>query len=309
MNRRWRFAVLIRTLSPILAYQQLAKSFRELKGFALRGIRCLRGIRRGQDKKGTAHPGIERSPETNPEAVDYDAAVRQIWSSRASWPPTIEPERWLAERARIELEEVSSSPGAKSDFDALCNYGCHPHILGFLLFFLRRSPEIEAALATFTGLGKKREANARRLDEASSLIERLFGRLPSDANEVVAGLFSKEVGIGSPAQQAIGLRQTAQFIRLGRILSRRNLTQLSLLLLSSYVEQITGGPHDAKVSGLVAAVRGNDYDEDAHKSWRSRNMRKISHSAIGDWHIAEFLVGLSTTLSDPLQGKHPGGAE
>ena len=253
-----------------------------------------------RDKKGTAHPGIELGPETNPEAVDYDAAVRQIWSSRASWPPTIEPERWLAERARIELEEVSSSPGAKNDFDALCNDGCHPHILGFLLFFLRRSPEIEAALATFTGLGKKREANARRLDEAASLIERLFGRLPSDANEVVAGLFTK-VGIGSPAQQAIGLRQTAQFIRLGWILSRRNLTQVSLFLLSSYVEQITGGPHDAKVSGLIAAVRGNDYDEDAHKSWRSRNMRKISHSAIGDWHIAEFLVGLSKLLP-PVNG-------
>jgi hypothetical protein len=161
---------------------------------------------------------------------------------------------------------------------------------------LRHSPGIDGALATFTGSGKRRDSDARRLDEAASLIERIFGRLPSDANEVVAGLFTK-MGRTTPAQQAFELQQTAQFIRLGRLLSRRNLNQVSLYLLSSYVEKATGGQHDACVSGLVAAVRESSYDEDAHKSWRSRNMQKIDRGAIGDWHLPEFLVGLAKLLT------------
>lgn len=252
--------------------------------------------RRDRDKKGTADVDIGRGTEANAEAIDYDAGVRQIWTNRASWPTTLQPESWLAERARIEVEKISSFEGAKGCFQALCNHhGCHPHILGLLLFILRRSPEIEAALAAFTDSGKKREAHARRLDDAAALIERLFSRLPAEANEVAAGVFTK-AGTAPPMQQARDLRLTAQFIRLGSVLSRRNLAHVSIYLLSSYVEKTTGSPRDALVSALIAAVRNTHYDEDAHKKWRARNMQKISQGAIGDWHPTEFLVGLNKLL-------------
>jgi hypothetical protein len=205
--------------------------------------------------------------------------LSRLEPSRASQPSTV----------------ISSSAGAKDCFTTLCNHRCHPHILGLLLFVLRRAPDIEAALATFTDSGKKREAHVRRLDDAAALLERLFNRLPTEANEVVAGIFTK-IGRTPPMQQALDLRLTAQFIRLGSVLSRRNLAQVSTYLLSSYVEKTTGSPRDAMVSCLIAAVRKNDYDEDAHKKWRARNMQKISEGPIGDWHITEFLVGLNKLL-------------
>jgi hypothetical protein len=254
-------------------------------------------LRGDGDKKGTARASVKRQrrTETKKQAIDYDAAVRQIWNNRSSWAAGFEPERWLAECAAIELERISSWPGAKSDFEGLSKEGCHPYILGLLLFFLRYSPQIESALANFTGSGKKREAVARRLEKTASLLEHIFSRLPSDANAAVAGLFTN-MGNTAPLQQAIGLRLTAQFIRLAGVLSRRKMTQVSLYVLSSYVEKSTGSQHDAMVSGLIAAVRSNHYDEDAHNSWRSRNMRRISSGAVGDWHIAEFLVGLNKLL-------------
>jgi hypothetical protein len=245
------------------------------------------------DKKGTPDADIRTGPSA--EAIDYDAGVRRIWSDRASWPTTLQPEPWLAERARIEVEKISSWAGAEGCFQDLCKHGCHPYILGLLLFILRRSRDVEAALARFTDSGKKREAHARRLDDAAALIERLFRRLPAEANAVVDAIFMK-AGRTPPAQQALDLRQTAQLVRQCSSLSRRNVAQVSTYLLSAYVEKTAGGPRDAMVSALIAAVRNVPYDEVAHRKWRARNMEKMSQGAIGDWHVLEFLIGLNKLL-------------
>lgn len=247
-----------------------------------------------RDKKGTGR-NAARHAVPNAPPIDYDAAVQQIWSGRSSWPA--DPEPWLAEHAAAELENISSWPGARSDFESLCAEGCHPYVLGLLLSLLRRSPRIDE-FAMLLGSSKRLEADARRLEDSAALIEGMFNRLPTEATALLDAIFTKAAG-ATPAQQASHLRHTAQFFRILRLLSRRNVTQFLLYLISAYVEQSTASPHDAQVSGLIAAVRGNDYAEEAHKAWRSRNMQKFNRGPVGNWHPAEFLVGLNKLLPRP----------
>ena len=76
-----------------------------------------------------------------------------------------------------------------------------------------------------------------------------------------------------------------------------SLAEVSKYVLSSYVERMTGRPHDRNVAVLIGAITDSpEYDEVAYRMWRHRNYDRLEKHFS---RLTEFAVVMSSVIARP----------
>ena len=153
-------------------------------------------------------------------------------------------------------------------------------ILAILLAFLRWSPKFEDFWAKLYGSPNDRSRVRRNLEKTAKAIEGLFASLIRLEDDEVISNLSKIDRI-SPGRLVSELRVYARLLNLPDRISRetqtKSLADFGKFSLTEYVKQATGRFRDRNVSGLIAeAIGPADYNEVAHRMWRSRNFKRLS---------------------------------
>jgi hypothetical protein len=180
-----------------------------------------------------------------------------------------------AERVRDTLMD----PGARIDFDQLCEKGCIAEILALLVGFLRFSPNVRHLWSEMVGQPEKRNATIRKLRRAADAIDDVFAELVKHDKEL------PDVGtdMASPAKVAASLRFYCRVLDLSEVIVKegriRSSEEMAKFLLASYVERATGKACDRNVSGIIAEVLGPvDHNEVAQRMWRHRNSKRLKEN-------------------------------
>jgi hypothetical protein len=200
------------------------------------------------------------------------------------------------QRLAESVKEALTSPIAKDDFSELCEAGCLPLGVAALALLLKYSPFLKTFWMELVGQPKNREKATRSLEEAVQMLETLYGGVVGDGS-----VDQKLTDIGRiPITRIVEeLRVHIRVINLARLLGvdtqTRSPAELFKYLLTSYVKRMTGRFHDRSVSGLIGDIVGpRDYDEVAHRMWRSRNYNRLeTHFA---W-MTKFLVAMSVAIA------------
>ena len=176
-------------------------------------------------------------------------------------------------------KQALTSPGAREDFNELCNDGCFQITLAAVVVLLRYSPQLENYWIELVGRPDNREKSARNLELSVHTLEDLFGSIVSAEK---AGKNAELVQIGRvPVSRVISeLGFYIRFINFAATLQQdkeiRSPVELTKYLLASYVRRMTGRPHHRNVSNLIQEVLAlANYDDVAHRMWCNRNYRRI----------------------------------
>ena len=225
--------------------------------------------------------------------MEKDEALQNVWNthseilSKRGWDVGPALKQWAAKQ-----EEQLSSPGARTDFKELCESGCRPEILAILLVFLRWAPQFEDFWSKLYGDPNDRRRVRRNLEKTAKAIESLFALPIFFEDEEVTSTLAKIGRIG-PKRLASELRVYAGLLNLADKIPRetetRSLADFGKFALTEYAKLATGRFRDRNISSLIAEALGPaDYNEVAHRMWRSRNFKRIrSH-----------FQGLADLLSD-----------
>jgi hypothetical protein len=183
--------------------------------------------------------------------------------------------QWTAQQ-----KERLPSPGAHDDFEQACKKGCVPEILAILFALLRWSPPFEDFWLKVYGGPDDRRRVQKNLEKTAKAIERLFALPISLEDDEVISKLSK-IGRISPGKLSSELRFYSRLLNMMDSIPRetqiRSLADFGKFCLTEYVKQATRHFRDRNVSGLVAeAIGPADYNEVAHRMWRSRNFKRIS---------------------------------
>ncbi len=204
----------------------------------------------------------------------------------------------FAEWAADQTKRLTS-PGAREDFAELCQDGCTPQVLAAIVALMRNAPGLEVLWKTVIGPALRRQKTTRTLERAAATLEEIFGGFIAMTDQD-ATAFTKMGRI--PVTWLVSeLRFYIRFINLAESVRKdtgsHSLAQVSKYLLSSYVRRMTGSLHDRNVSGLVAELSGFvEYNEVAHRMWRSRNHRRLDRHY--SW-MTNILVAASVVIAPP----------
>jgi hypothetical protein len=200
----------------------------------------------------------------------------------------------LAEEEKQNL----ASPGAREEFIELCEAGCFQPILAGIVMLLRNAALLEAFWTAMVGHPDNREKTTRTLESAAQTLESLFSVVIGTEKE---GKNTELERIGRlPVSRLVNeLRLYTRLIKFASSISAetetRSPAELAKYLASSYVRSITGRFHDRSVSGLVSEACGSpEYDEVAHRMWRTRNYERIDKHF--SW-MTRFLVAMSVVIA------------
>jgi hypothetical protein len=211
----------------------------------------------------------------------------------------IDVDKLLTEWADQQTQQLTS-PGAREEFDELCDHGCNPKVLAFTIALVRYSPHLETAWAMLVGPPEGRQKATRDLENAAATLETIFAGAIAAEDEKNKTEFAN-LGRISPSHMISELRLYSRLINLAGLLAleteAHSLVEVCKYILSAYVERSTGRPHDRNVSGLIAEIaKSSDYNEVAHRMWRNRHYERL------DKHFSkliEFLVAMSTLIARP----------
>lgn len=178
-----------------------------------------------------------------------------------------------------EQKDRLPSPGARADFEELCANGCVAEILAILLAFLRWSPKFEDFWSKLYGNPNNRRRVRKNLEKTAKAMEGLFELIIRFEDDDLTAKLSK-IGRISPGRLSSELRFYARLLDMMESIPRetqtRSLADFGKFCLTEYAKQATGRFRDRNVSGLIAeAIGPADYNEVAHRMWRSRNYRRI----------------------------------
>jgi hypothetical protein len=240
---------------------------------------CMRVTRSSNDRTPPAQPAVPRDIVS--QDLDMDKALQNLWNVHCEilgkhgvdLPSVIK--QWT-----VQQEERLPSPGARTDFRELCANGCVAEILAIFLALLRWSPQFEDFWSKLYGSPNDRRRVRRNLEKTAKLIEGLFAFLISLEDDEVISKLSK-IGRISPGRLSSELRFYARLLDMMESIPRetqtRSLADFGKFCLTEYAKQATGRFRDRTVSGLIAeAIGPADYNEVAHRMWRSRNFNRIS---------------------------------
>ena len=95
---------------------------------------------------------------------DEFAAEQALWSAyrESRRARGIDIDQQLAEWAEQEARELGS-PGAREDFNELCEHGCNRKVLAAIVALIRHSSGLEAMWATVVGPPEGRQKATQRL--------------------------------------------------------------------------------------------------------------------------------------------------
>lgn len=241
-------------------------------------FKFMKVTRSSNDRTPPAQSAVQRDTISKNMAKDKD--LQYLWTFyceiliKRGLDPRHALKQWTAQQ-----EERLASPGARDDFKQLCVNGCVAEILAILLAFLRWSPQIEDFWSKLYGSPNDRRRVRRNLEKTAKAIEGLFA-LPIglENDEVISKLSA--IGRISPGRLASELKVYARMLgfmdNVPRETQTRSLADFGKFYLTEYIKQATGRFRDRNVSGLIAEAIGSaDYNEVAHRMWRSRNFKRI----------------------------------
>jgi hypothetical protein len=135
------------------------------------------------------------------------------------------------------------------------------------------------------------------LENASGALEELFSPLKAIEDVELNTKFA-QLGRISPARIISELRFYIRFINAAESTAadteNHSLAELLKYILSGYVNRATGRFHDKNVSGLIAETSGPlEYNEFAHRMWRSRNYERLEKHLSG---LVELLFALGVAI-------------
>jgi hypothetical protein len=147
------------------------------------------------------------------------------------------------------------------------------------------------------GQSGERDRATRALEDAANTLDNLFGTVMGREKD----LLDKELmqaGRVPISRVASELRSYVKFLNFAERLSTdtetRSPVELSKYLLTSYGLRMTGRFHDRCVSGLIGEIVGPlDYNEVAHRMWRSRNYQRLENHFS---NMTELLVAMSVVI-------------
>ena len=206
-------------------------------------------------------------------------------------------DQFFAEWAAEQTQGLPS-PGARQDFDELCEHGCHPEVLAAIVAGLRNSPRLEAIWAMMVGPTENRQKTIQTLEKAAAKLEEIFGAFIAVEDEKDREEFAK-IGRIPPSRLVSELQLYSRLINMAKSLAvdteSHSLGEVSKFILSNYVERTTGRPHDRCVSCLIGAVvNSSDYTEVAYRMWRNRNYDRLEKHF--SW-ITDLLVAMSVVMA------------
>jgi hypothetical protein len=198
----------------------------------------------------------------------------EIWRKRGVDLP-VALKQWATQQ-----ESLLASPGARTDFEELHANGCVPELLAILVAFLRWSPTFEDFWSKVYGGSEDRRRLSKSLEKTARRFERLF-LFSIQLEDKIPILKFEKLGRINPARLVSELRMYARMLdfidRLPRETQTRSLADFGKFSLTEYVKQATGRFRDRNVSALVAEAIGSpDYNEVAHRMWRSRNFKRMN---------------------------------
>jgi hypothetical protein len=241
-------------------------------------FKFMKVTRSTDDRTPPAQSGVQE--DTIPKAMDKDKDLQYLWNfyceiwSKRGWDLPHALKEWTARQ-----EERLPSPGARDDFRELCVNGCVAEILAIGFASLRWSPQFEDFWSTLYGNPNDRRRVRRNLEKTAKAIEGLFVLPIHLENDEMISKLSK-IGHISPGKLSSELRAYAKLLdfidSFPRETRTRSLADFGKFCLTEYAKQATGRFRDRNVSGLIAEAIGRaDYNEVAHRMWRSRNFKRI----------------------------------
>jgi hypothetical protein len=225
-------------------------------------------------------PPLQSTVKQDIAPKGLDKALQNLWNVYCEiWSKRGSDARHALKQWAGQQEEQLPSPGARKDFKELCANGCVAEILAIVLAFLRWSPEFEDFWSKLYGSPKGRRSVRKSLEKTAKAIEGLFAFAISLEDDEVISQLSK-FGRISPRRLVSELRAYGKMLDFIDIIPRetktRSLADFGKFCLSEYAKQATGHLRDRNVSGLIAeAIGPADYNEVAHRMWRSRNFKRI----------------------------------
>jgi len=230
-------------------------------------------------------------PEIVNPAQDLWDTYRQIMLAKG-----LNIEEVLAAWTAKEKQRLAS-PGARDDFDELCQAGCVPQVLALIIALIRYAPQLGEYWNVLFGDLDKREKTLRSLERASEAFQDLFGNLVSRENEDLRTKLT-EMGHISPSRLVSGMHFYVQILKGTEAfadIGANSLAEFTKYLLVGYVERATGRPCDKNVSGLIGEIVGPaDHNEVAQRMWRHRNYQRLKQNFQG---LPELLFDLSFVVA------------
>jgi len=236
-------------------------------------------------------------PKKKTSAIDQIEAVRALVETyrRIYRPKGIDLDKFLANFAAYVAHRLAS-PGARTDFEKLCQSGCVPQVLAAIVVSLRAFPQMERFWIEIVCRPDRRQRATRVLEKAVSMIEEVFEDFIAIEDEMPKDAWNS-LGHMLPSGLVSELRFYVSLINIGKEMAPgtkpRSIREVSKYLLASYVKRTTGRFHDGNVSGLLAEVFGPlDYNEVAQRMWRSRNYARLEKqfSKLTDFAVATSVV-------------------
>jgi hypothetical protein len=233
---------------------------------------------------------------------DEFAAEQALWSAyrESRRARGIDIDQQLAEWAEQEARKLGS-PGAREDFNELCEHGCNQKVLAAIVALIRHSSGLEAMWAMVVGPPEGRQKATKALENAAATLEGIFGSEIGVSADDKSKTDFANLGRISPAQMIDELRLYSRLINLAGLLAAdteaHSIGEVCKYVLSAYVERSTGRPHDRNISGLIAEIgKSVDYNEVAHRMWRNRNYDRLGKHFS---KLIEFLVAMSVVIARP----------
>jgi len=170
------------------------------------------------------------------------------------------------------------SPGARTDFDELCNTGCIPRVLASIIALIRYAPQInDWWRQSFGNVG----ANLKLmllLEKTATALESFYA--PGSTPETKKLIDVAPPGQLSPFGLVASIRDQREMLLTLEGLAAKfdvnSFPEIAKYLLVGYVWRATGRFHDRNVSGILGAVVGPvDYNEVAQRMWRNRNYDRL----------------------------------
>jgi len=227
---------------------------------------------------------VSDSDQDVPES-DALKASQKLWDFMRSLSTSkgIDIQSLLAKLA-TKQEQQLISPGAREDFNELCEAGCVREVLGGVVFLLQIIPAIERFWTLMVGDPDRRKKLTRTLETAAQELDHFFPALPDEVSQ--AKLQTKiqerfaEVGHIDPTALARELRFHITLLNAAENLASdtetHNVGEFLKYILVSYVNRATGRFRDRNVAGLLAGVGvSSTFEETAHRMWRNRNFDRL----------------------------------
>jgi hypothetical protein len=173
---------------------------------------------------------------------------------------------------RSSIETVLSDHSALSALDDLAALGCDRYRLLACLEMLRLGFPRTDSWQDYAGMEPRTLRTViKRLRQSAADMRKInskalgFVLLNSDSDRHLVHLPER-------------LERYAQTLEAGLALygpKRHWQSHAAKFFLASHVMECTGQPHDAKVSALISAATGQDYDAQAQNQWRYENYARL----------------------------------